>query len=98
YLQSYLLAALTNEDVAAGPLDRRTFLRAALETGRMEFLSGRIDAAEAISRTTLENALSWLLEQQMLVERERRRGLGPEAGRLEQREAFRDAIRSYLGR
>src|SRR5262249_17602882 len=28
YLQSYLLAALTNEDVAAGPLDRRTFLRA----------------------------------------------------------------------
>ncbi len=40
YVQSYLLAALTLEDLAAGPMDRKGFVRAALETGRMEFLSG----------------------------------------------------------
>jgi len=79
-------------------MDRKSFLRAALETGRMEFLQGRIDAAEAISRTTLENALAWLLDQELVAERERRLVLGPAAERPEQRDAFRDELRSYLGR
>jgi glycerol-3-phosphate O-acyltransferase len=78
-------------------MDRRSFLRAALETGRMEFLQGRIDAPEAISRTTLENALTWLMEQQMVAERDRKLVLGPSAEQPEQREAFRAEIRSYLG-
>jgi len=97
YLQSYLLAGLTLDDLAAGPMDRKSFLRAALETGRMEFLQGRIDAAEAISRTTLENALAWFVEQEMVAERERKLVLGPGAERPEQREAFREELRSYLG-
>jgi glycerol-3-phosphate O-acyltransferase len=97
YLQSYLLAALTLDDLAGGPMDRRSFLRAALETGRMEFLQGRIDAAEAVSRTTLDNALTWLMEQQMVAERDRKLVLGPAAEQPEQREAFRAEIRSYLG-
>ncbi|MGZ3445222.1 MAG: 1-acyl-sn-glycerol-3-phosphate acyltransferase, partial [Myxococcaceae bacterium] len=98
YVQSYLLAALTLEELAAGPMDRKGFVRAALETGRMEFLQGRIDAAEAISRSTLENALAWLLEQEMAVERDRKLVLGPAAGRPEQRDAFRTEVRAYLGR
>jgi len=98
YLQSYLLAGLTLEDLAAGPLDRKGFVRAGLETGRMEFLQGRIDAAEAISRTTLENALAWLLEQEMVVERDRKLLLGPAAERPEQRDAFRSEVRAFLGR
>ncbi|HUM10179.1 MAG TPA: 1-acyl-sn-glycerol-3-phosphate acyltransferase [Myxococcaceae bacterium] len=98
YLQSYLLAGLALEDLATGPMDRRSFVRAALETGRMEFLQGRIDATEALSRTTLENALAWLLEQEMVAERERRLVLGSAAERPEQREAFRGELRSYLGR
>ncbi|HEY1905994.1 MAG TPA: 1-acyl-sn-glycerol-3-phosphate acyltransferase [Myxococcaceae bacterium] len=97
YLQSYLLAALTLDDLAGGPMDRRSFLRAALETGRMEFLQGRIDAPEAVSRTTLDNALSWLLDQQMVAESDRKLVLGPAAEQPEQREAFRDELRSYLG-
>ncbi|MGZ6029064.1 MAG: glycerol-3-phosphate acyltransferase, partial [Myxococcaceae bacterium] len=98
YVQSYLLAALTLEELAAGPMDRKGFVRAALETGRMEFLQGRIDAAEAISRSTLENALAWLLEQEMAVERDRKLVLGPAAERPEQRDAFRTEVRAYLGR
>src|SRR5262249_53150675 len=77
YLQSYLLAVLTLDDLAGGPMDRRSFVRAALETGRMEFLQGRIDAPEAISRSTLDNALTWLMDQQMVAERERKLVLGP---------------------
>jgi glycerol-3-phosphate O-acyltransferase len=98
YLQSYLLAALTLEDLAEAPMDRKSFVRAALETGRMEFLQGRIDAAEAISRTTLENALAWLVEQEMVAERERKLVLGSGAERRDQRDAFREELRSYLGR
>jgi glycerol-3-phosphate O-acyltransferase len=98
YLQSYLLAGLTLEDVATGPMDRKSFLRAALETGRMEFLQGRIDAAEAISRTTLENALAWLVDQELLAERERKLVLGPAAERTGQRDVFRGELRAYLGR
>jgi glycerol-3-phosphate O-acyltransferase len=98
YLQSYLLAALTLEDLAEAPMDKKSFVRAALETGRMEFLQGRIDAAEAISRTTLENALAWLVDQEMVAERERKLVLGPSAERPEQRDAFREELRSYLGR
>jgi glycerol-3-phosphate O-acyltransferase len=64
----------------------------------MEFLQGRIDAAEAISRTTLENALAWLLDQELIAERERRLVLGPAAERPEQRDAFRAELRAYLGR
>ncbi len=98
YLQSYLLAGLTLEDLAAGHMDRRSFVRAALETGRMEFLQGRIDAPEALSRITLENALAWLLEQELVAERDRKLVLGPGAERPEQREAFRAELRSFLGR
>src|SRR5262249_52353273 len=99
YLQSYLLAALTLEDVAkGGPLDRRVFVRAALETGRLEFLSGRLDAAEAISRTTLENALAYLLDQRVLEERERKVQLAPDFTALEQREALRAGLRDFIGR
>ena len=98
YLQSYLLAGLTLEDLATGPMDRKSFLRAALETGRMEFLQGRIDAAEAISRTTLENALAWLIDQEMVAERDRKLVLGPGAERPEHRDLFRAELRSFLGR
>jgi glycerol-3-phosphate O-acyltransferase len=97
YLQSYLLAALTLEELASGPMDRKSFVRATLETGRMEFLQGRIDATEALSRTTLENALAWLVDQELVAERERKLVLGPAAERPEQREAFRQELRSYLG-
>jgi glycerol-3-phosphate O-acyltransferase len=99
YFQSYLLAALTLEDVAkGGPMDRKAFLRAALETGRLEFLTGRLDAAEAISRTTLENALAYLIDQRVLEERERKVQLGPEVATLEQREALRAGLRAFIGR
>jgi glycerol-3-phosphate O-acyltransferase len=99
YLQSYLLAFLTLEDVAkGGPMDRKAFVRAALETGRLEFLSGRLDAAEAISRTTLENALAYLLDQRLLEEKERKVQLGPEVATPEQREALRAGLLTFIGR
>jgi len=98
YLQSYLLAGLTLEDLATAAMDRKSFLRAALETGRMEFLQGRVDAAEAVSRTTLDNALAWLVDQELIAEPERKLVLGPAAERPEQRAAFRAELRAYLGR
>ncbi|HVE87461.1 MAG TPA: 1-acyl-sn-glycerol-3-phosphate acyltransferase, partial [Myxococcales bacterium] len=69
FLESYLLAAMTVQDLATGgSMDKKAFLKAALETGRSEFLAGRISAAEALSRPTFENAVSFLLDQKALAE------------------------------
>src|SRR5690606_25143170 len=65
YVESYLLALLTLEDVARAPngLDKKEFVRAALDTGRFEFHAGRLQTPEALSRTSLENAITWLKTQ-----------------------------------
>ena len=47
---------------------------------------------------TLENAVSWFVDQEMLVERDRKLVLGAGAETPEEREAFREQLRSYLGR
>jgi glycerol-3-phosphate O-acyltransferase len=80
YLESYLLAALTLEDVAKEPLDKKEFVKNALELGRAEFLGGHIRTSESLSRTTIENALAFLIEQKYLSEREKKVALGERPG------------------
>ncbi len=99
YLESYLLAALALEDLASeGPLDRKGFVKAALETGRAEFLSGRIGASEALSRTTLENAVEYFLDQGILVEKDKKLRLGDAYAEKPAREELVKHIRTYLHR
>ena len=92
YLEAYLLAAKTAAELGSGSVDRKEFVRRALETGRSEFLAGTITAAESLSRTTLENAVQLLLEQKVLVETDKKLGAGsvPAAPMV-------DTIRSTLG-
>jgi glycerol-3-phosphate O-acyltransferase len=71
-LESYLLAARTAEELAAGGCDRKEYLKRALEAGRADFLAGTITAAEALSKTSLENALQFLIEQHFLVEKDKK--------------------------
>jgi len=75
YLESYLMAAMTLPEVGAG-LDKKEFIKRALDTGRAEFLAGKITTAESISRTNLESALQWLLEQHALVEKDKKLMVG----------------------
>lgn len=98
YLESYLLAALTLEDLQKAPVDKKAFTKAALETGRAEFLAGRIGAAEALSRTTLENAVLFLLDQKYLVEQDKKLTVGPAMQSAEARETFTSELRQYLNR
>lgn len=70
YLESYLLAAMTAQEGTA--TDRKDFIKRALETGRAEFLAGRLQASESLSRTNLENALAWLIELSYLAERDKK--------------------------
>jgi glycerol-3-phosphate O-acyltransferase len=99
FLESYLLGALTLEDLArSGPMDRKSFVKAALETGRLEFLTGRLGAVEALSRTTLENALAYFLDQDILSEKERKVTLGAAAAAPEQREALQAELRGFIVR
>jgi glycerol-3-phosphate O-acyltransferase len=97
YLESYLLAAMTLNDVAEqGSMDRKAFVKAALETGRSEFLAGRIGAAEALSRPTLENAVSFLVEAQALAEDGKLLKLGPAAEDAAKRSHLVADLRQYL--
>jgi len=72
YLESYLLAARTLPEVPATGLDKKDFIKRALEAGRADYLAGAITAAEALSRTTLENALLYLVDRGYLVDKEKK--------------------------
>jgi glycerol-3-phosphate O-acyltransferase len=96
-LECYLLGALTLDEVARGSVtDRKGFVKAALETGKVEFLAGRLICAESLSRTTLENALSWLLEQGFLREEGKVLRLGDRAATPEARGEFVAQLRGFL--
>ncbi|MFT3708350.1 MAG: 1-acyl-sn-glycerol-3-phosphate acyltransferase [Archangium sp.] len=71
-LESYLLAARTAEELKPEGLDKKDFLKRALEAGRADFLAGTITASEALSKTTLENALQFLIEQHFIAEKDKK--------------------------
>ena len=97
FLESYLLAALTLEDVAqAGSMDRKTFIRMALEIGKAEYLAGRIQAKEALSRTNVENALAYFLERRILQGTDKRFSVGADFGTTAARRAVVEELRRYL--
>lgn len=68
---------------AASPIDRKELIKSALDRGRADFLSGSVAMAEAISRPTMENALAYFLDQEVLVEAGDRRVVLAEAYRSE---------------
>lgn len=72
YLESYLLAARTADEVKPEGMDRKDFLKRCLEAGRADFLAGTITASEALSKTTLENALQFLSEQHYLADKDKK--------------------------
>ncbi len=71
-LESYLLAARTADELPAGGCDRKEYLKRALEAGRADFLAGTITASEALSKTSLENALQFLIEQHFVIEKDKK--------------------------
>jgi len=99
YLEAYLLAAMTLKDVAEGvATDRKTFVKFAMETGRAEFHAGRIGAAESLAKTTLENAVTYLLDQKYLVEEDKKLKLGTAASDPTARDQLANEIRLCLQR
>ncbi|MCP3103441.1 1-acyl-sn-glycerol-3-phosphate acyltransferase [Myxococcus sp. K15C18031901] len=99
YLEPYLLATMTLNDVASGVVeDRKGFSRLAMETGRAEYHAGRITASESLAKVTLENAISYLIDQKQLVEEDKKLKLGPQAADAEVRKQLADSIREYLRR
>ncbi|HZI08200.1 MAG TPA: 1-acyl-sn-glycerol-3-phosphate acyltransferase, partial [Archangium sp.] len=97
YLESYLIAAQTLHEVAAGTaLDRKSFVKQAMDVGRAEYHSGRITAAESLAKVTLENAVAYLLEQRYLVEEDKKLKLGTAAPDVAASKHFAEEIRRYL--
>jgi glycerol-3-phosphate O-acyltransferase len=92
YLESYWLAAKLAANMPVQGMDKKEFVKATLERGRGEFLAGSLTAAEALSRTNLENAVQYLVDQKVLVEQDKK--LTAQASSAK---ALMETIRSYLG-
>jgi glycerol-3-phosphate O-acyltransferase len=93
YLEAYRVAASTALAVARrAPVDRRTLLREALEQGRAAFLSGEVILRESRSKATLDNAIEWMIDQQLLVVEGERLRLGDPGG------AALEAVVQEIGR
>ncbi|MBE2249641.1 MAG: 1-acyl-sn-glycerol-3-phosphate acyltransferase [Myxococcus sp.] len=71
-LESYHLAARQIADAPKEGQDKKDFIKKALENGRADFLGGTIISAEAVSKSSLENALTYLVEQGFLTEQSKR--------------------------
>lgn len=76
-LESYrtVFAALPK---AAAPVERKAFVAAALEQGRLDFLSGVLACNESLSRPTFENAVEVLKDGGVLVEKDKKLELSAE--------------------
>lgn len=67
YVQAYYVAAQAAMDLRALELTQRAFVARALERARRAFLEGDISRPEAASRTLMETALSWLIDEGVLA-------------------------------
>ena len=77
YLESYLIAARQAQEVpAAAGQDKKEFSKKALENGRADYLAGSITASEALSKTTIDNAVLYLIDQQHLIDQGKRVAVG----------------------
>ena len=97
YLESYWIAARALDDLAAhGVMERRAWVRTALDIGRAEFLAGRISSMEAISRPNVENAMTWLVDRGLVEAEERKLRLAPAVADDSARAELSDEIRAFL--
>jgi glycerol-3-phosphate O-acyltransferase len=65
-LESYLIAARQVAETSNEGQEKKEFLKRALENGRADFLAGTVLSAEAVSKSSLESALTYLIEQGFL--------------------------------
>ena len=77
-------------------MDRKSFIRAALEVGKAEYMAGRIQARESLSRTNIENAIAYFMERKILHGTERRFSMGPAYATDATRLAVAEELRRYL--
>ncbi len=71
-LEAYGLTTRQAQQLDANGLDKKEFLKRALEAGRAEFLAGTITASEALSKTVLENAVQFLVDQKYLTDKDKK--------------------------
>jgi len=58
FIESYRVAARGLAGLEKGPLDAKDLIKQTLSTGRLMYLSGEVERAEAISKPLLENAFA----------------------------------------
>lgn len=101
YLEAYRLAASTalallgSDAPRHEAIDRKALVREALERGRAAFLAGHLTSREAVSKATLENAVEWLVAQQIVTEEGGKLRLAP-PGDATELLAIMDGIAPHL--
>lgn len=98
FIEAYYVAGVTLEDVARGAaLEKKSFVKAAQETGKAELLAGRIAAPESMLQTWLENAVDYFVDVGILeLVDGKRLKLGPAAADATAREQLLASLRGNL--
>jgi glycerol-3-phosphate O-acyltransferase len=91
YLESYWLTAKMAA-VATSATPKKDFIKAALAQGKSDYFSGTLVCGEALSRTTLENAVQFLVDQKIAQEQDKNLVV-----KKEDAQTLMDTIRTYLG-
>jgi len=68
FVEAYWITTVATEELKSFPLWERELQARALEHARRAFLEGRISRPEAINRTLIENAVSWLIASDVICE------------------------------
>jgi glycerol-3-phosphate O-acyltransferase len=69
-IETYLAVLSTLSSLEGGGLDRKELARRCLECARALYLAGKIERVEAVSRPSVDIAVSWLGDEGHVVERE----------------------------
>jgi glycerol-3-phosphate O-acyltransferase len=66
FIESYRVVASALPAIATTAMDRKEFVRYALDRGKADFLAGRIHCRESLSKPTLENAVDYFAERGLI--------------------------------
>lgn len=95
-IEAHLIALVATERLEAGPMDRKDFAKACIDTSRRLLATGRMRCPEAAGRISLDQAMVWLLRKNLLEAKGARLSLAGEEAGQEQREALGKELLAFL--
>jgi glycerol-3-phosphate O-acyltransferase len=98
FIESYRVAARGLAGLEKGPLDAKDLIKQTLSTGRLMYLSGEVERAEAISKPLLENAFAAFQDLGFVSQAAGQMQLTSKPGGEQASRCLEESIAKYLDR